>query len=328
MISSVRFAPSGPILLATSWDSQLRIYDARQGQGTLHASVKYKAPLLDSCWDSARGNSTAYVGGLERRVYAVDVEQGKTQPIGQDHLQAVKSVIYHAESSSVISGSWDKTLQQIDTRALPGESRKYQLPGKVFTMDATERHLVVGMADRLVYIYDMRNLGAGPLQQRESSLKYPTRTLRCIPGEVGYASTSIEGRVAVEFFDSSDQFQAQKYAFKCHRVADKSGAPGAVDTVTPVNALAFHPTYGTFFSGGSDSFVCLWDYKARKRMKQYQRFPGSIMALDVANTGDMLAIGVSDDSYKESPVDLGPRPAQSAIYIRYFGPDEARGKVN
>lgn len=54
---------------------------------------------------------------------------------------------------------------------------------------------------------------------------------------VGYASSSIEGRVAVEFFDPSPEAQARKYAFKCHRkVID------GVDTVYPVNALAFHPT--------------------------------------------------------------------------------------
>jgi len=54
---------------------------------------------------------------------------------------------------------------------------------------------------------------------------------------VGYASSSIEGRVAVEFFDPSPETQARKYAFKCHRkVID------GVDTVYPVNALAFHPT--------------------------------------------------------------------------------------
>lgn len=327
LISSVRFAPSGPILLATSWDNILRIYDARQGQGSLHTSVKYKAPLLDSCWDTTRGNSTAYVGGFERRVYAVDVEQGKTQPIGNDHSQAIKCIVHHADTCSVISGSWDKTLQQTDTRALPGESRVHQLPGKVFTMDATDRTLVVGMSNRLVHIYDLRNMEAGPIQMRESSLKYPTRTIRCIPGEVGYACTSIEGRVAVEFFDTREQIQSQKYAFKCHRIVDKSGSPNAVDTVTPVNALAFHPHHGTFFSGGSDAFVCLWDYKARKRMKQYQRFPGSVMALDVDSTGEMLAIGVSDDSYKENPIEKGPQAANSAVYIRYFAPDEARGKT-
>lgn len=264
---------------------------------------------------------------MERRVYAVDVEHGKTQAIGNDHGLAIKSVVHHAGTSSVISGSWDKTLQQTDTRAMSGESRSYQLPAKLFTMDATDRHLVVGMADRLVYIYDLRNMDAGPIQKRESSLKYPTRTLSCIPGEVGYACTSIEGRVAVEFFDTSERVQAQKYAFKCHRIVDRSGAPNAVDTVTPVNALAFHPNYDTFFSGGSDAFVCMWDYKARKRMKQYQRFPASVMALDVDSSGQMLAIGVSDDSYKENPVELGPRPAQSAVFVRYFGAKEAQGKV-
>ena len=50
--------------------------------------------------------------------------------------------------------------------------------------------------------------------------------------------SSIEGRVAVEFFDPSEESQSRKYAFKCHR--DKSSG---VDTVYPVNALAFHPMY-------------------------------------------------------------------------------------
>lgn len=57
-----------------------------------------------------------------------------------------------------------------------------------------------------------------------------------MPNGQGYASSSIEGRVAVEFFDASDESQKRKYAFKCHRQAE-----GGVDVVYPVNALAFHP---------------------------------------------------------------------------------------
>lgn len=54
----------------------------------------------------------------------------------------------------------------------------------------------------------------------------------------GYVSASIEGRIAVEFFDPSLEAQARKYAFKCHRqVVD------GVDHVFPVNAIAFHPMY-------------------------------------------------------------------------------------
>jgi cell cycle arrest protein BUB3 len=53
---------------------------------------------------------------------------------------------------------------------------------------------------------------------------------------LGYAVGSVEGRIAVEYLDSSPEVQAQKYAFKCHRQA-----MGNVDHVWPVNAIAFHP---------------------------------------------------------------------------------------
>lgn len=52
----------------------------------------------------------------------------------------------------------------------------------------------------------------------------------------GYALGSIEGRIAVEFFDSSVESQARKYAFKCHRQQVED-----TDMVYPVNALAYHP---------------------------------------------------------------------------------------
>lgn len=112
------------------------------------------------------------------------------------------------------------------------------LPGKVYSMDVVGHHLVIGMADRLISVYDTRRLDE-PLQRRESSLKYQTRCIRCFPDSQGFVCSSIEGRVAVEYFDPSPEIQAKKYAFKCHR----SPTLGQVDmeTVYPVNAIAFHP---------------------------------------------------------------------------------------
>jgi hypothetical protein len=52
----------------------------------------------------------------------------------------------------------------------------------------------------------------------------------------GYATASVEGRIAVEYFDPSPAAQEKKYAFKCHRQTIDE-----VDHVWPVNALAFHP---------------------------------------------------------------------------------------
>lgn len=52
----------------------------------------------------------------------------------------------------------------------------------------------------------------------------------------GYATASVEGRIAVEYFDPNPDAQEKKYAFKCHRQTIDD-----VDHVWPVNALAFHP---------------------------------------------------------------------------------------
>ena len=60
---------------------------------------------------------------------------------------------------------------------------------------------------------------------------------------------SVEGRVAWEYFDSSDP-SGKKYAFKCHRKT-----VNGVEEIFPVNALAFHPEHGTFATGGADGVV-------------------------------------------------------------------------
>ena len=63
--------------------------------------------------------------------------------------------------------------------------------------------------------------------------------------------SSIEGRVAVEYFDPSPAEQAKKYAFKCHRSTQNE-----TQYVYPVNAIAFHPHFGSFATGGCDTLVC------------------------------------------------------------------------
>jgi cell cycle arrest protein BUB3 len=43
----------------------------------------------------------------------------------------------------------------------------------------------------------------------------------------------------VDYFDTDPSIQAKKYAFKCHR----STASDNVETIFPVNAIAFHPRH-------------------------------------------------------------------------------------
>ena len=102
------------------------------------------------------------------------------------------------------------------------------------------------VAGRRVHIYTPVGLTLGqgaeqpaPEQDRESSLNFQSRCVRCFPDGHGYAMSSVEGRVAMEYFDTSEAVQAKKYAFKCHRAKE-----GGVETVYPVHAVAFHPKVG------------------------------------------------------------------------------------
>lgn len=138
-----------------------------------------------------------------------------------------------------------------DPRAANAQQSSYSLPDRVYRMDLVNYNLVVAMASRLFHIYDIRKMET-PTQTRESSLKFLTRALACmtdgqgtqcykrsvrvLTANTGYATASVEGRIAVEYFDPSPEAQEKKYAFKCHRQTMDE-----VDHVWPVNALAFHP---------------------------------------------------------------------------------------
>ena len=54
---------------------------------------------------------------------------------------------------------------------------------------------------------DRRLQSGQPEQRRESSLKFQTRCVRCQADGRGYALSSVEGRVAWEFFDLDEATQ-------------------------------------------------------------------------------------------------------------------------
>ena len=233
----------------------------------------------------------------------------------------------------LISASWDCSLHFHDLKNPDKDHTTIPLPAKPFSLSTTSTKLVVAMASRLLHIYELRSTAAmasqangnaeiQPWQKRESSLKFMTRAVACMPNDAGYASSSIEGRVAVEWFDPSPESQARKYAFKCHRQPAPEG--DGTDIVYPVNTLAFHPVHGTFASGGGDGVVALWDAVAKRRIRQYQKYSASVAAVAFSNDGKFLAVGVSpgvEDSQEDYIAE-----GQTKIFIRELGETEAKGK--
>jgi cell cycle arrest protein BUB3 len=234
----------------------------------------------------------------------------------------------------LISASWDSTLHFHDLKDPEREPTTITLPAKPHSLSITASKLVVAMTSRLVHIYQLQAIamlashanGAtaelAPWQTRESSLKFMTRAVACMPNDAGYATSSIEGRVAVEWFDPSTESQARKYAFKCHRQPDPEG--DGTDIVYPVNALAFNPIHGTFASGGGDGVVALWDAVAKRRIRQYQKYPSSVAAVGFSNDGKYLAVGVCP-GFENGQEDYTGEGA-THVFIRELGETEAKGK--
>lgn len=148
--------------------------------------------------------------------------------------------------SLVITGGWDGklTVWNPDRSEQEGGTiiKTLELGNKIFSLGyAPATHtLLVSMSNRKINVYDAQTLTAPgetvPTQQRESALKFMTRSIAVMADGKGWASGSIEGRIAVEYFDTSEAAQAQRYAFRCHRTA-----VDGVDCVYPINALAYHP---------------------------------------------------------------------------------------
>jgi len=180
--------------------------------------------------------------------------------------------------------------------------------------------MMVGQSDASPETGGQNRLQIEPWQQRESSLKFMTRAIACMPNDEGYAISSIEGRIGVDWFDPSEESQSRKYAFKCHRQTEDD-----VDVVYPVNALAFHPVRTTTFaSGGGDATVVFWDGQSKRRIKQYAGFPASISSMSWSSDGKHLAIGVSP-GFEDGREEL--EEGSVKVFVREISEAEVKGKA-
>ena len=124
----------------------------------------------------------------------VDLETAQTETL-YVHDNGVRSVLYSKTNSnifqlddinstdSIISGSWDKTFR-IHSPNDNSTPIIIPVPDKIFTMDIHDNTLVIGMANRLNHIYDIRKLDE-PVQRRDSSLKFMTRCIKFTPSGDG-----------------------------------------------------------------------------------------------------------------------------------------------
>ncbi|EST04634.1 WD40 repeat [Kalmanozyma brasiliensis GHG001] len=308
----------------------------------------HEAPVLDVCFINP---TLAASASVDRRVRLLDLSTGKSLILGKHDDSVTKlrycpsTQLLMSGSSDRSLCFWEvnasggtllKRLEMPDKvigmdvsppfPSLSTPTLSASSPGKAVARNSTPR-LVVALTGRHVWVYDLLPLRqaidrerAGekvserhwqPDQKRESSLKFMARDLRCMPAGDGYAISSIEGRIGVEFFDPKPETQALKYAFKCHRqtidgdmaVENEEGEEELerpYDVVYPVHGVAFHPRHGTFASLGGDAQIAIWDAAAKKRVRQYPKLNNAVTAGAFDPSGTLLLVATGSDSIEQT----------------------------
>ena len=310
-ISSIKFAPnnsSKDFMLCSSWDGTVRLYDTAPPttiSRCQRAKYSHERAVLDCTFDIDADK--AYSAGLDRTITMHDWTTGRSDVIGT-HAESVSKICTSPETGLVLSGGWDGQVKLWDPRSREPLVASAPQLGKVFSLDAFGSSFIVATSGRHINVYDVRSMDA-PREARKSSLKYQTRCVRVFPGHHGFATGSIEGRVAVEYFPGAGK---HKFSFKCHRIKD---------CVYPVNCIAMHPVHGTFATGGCDGFVNVWDSENKKRVAQFPQFHTSIAALDFNADGTTLAIAASY-TWEQGPQSR----KRDAIVLRQVSDKEVKPK--
>lgn len=295
-VSSLSFSPDGNLLAASSWDSNVRVWqiqsNPQQNMAASNAKAimpnEHKAPVLD-CKFSSDG-STIYSASCDNTVKAWHLQSNQSIQIAQ-HDAPIKAIAHIPEMNAIATGSWDKTVRFWDHRQ-PKEMLKLPVPERVFAMDVRHPLLVLGLADRKMQVYDLRNPKA-VFKEFMSALKMQTRCVAAFPDKSGFAYGSIEGRVAIGHVEKKNE--ERNFAFKCHRVTNSSNrGMGAQTEVYAVNNISFHP-YGTFATAGSDGNFIFWDKDEKHRLKLFKRNNNPITAASFNPQGTLYAYATGYD---------------------------------
>lgn len=304
-VSRIRWSPQqskegkDQNVLSSSWDCSLRFYDANVC--ATKALIKRQRPILDCAF---YGPSRAVAGDLDGVLSCYDLEtQTETFAATNAHESSIRCVEVLQRQNRIYTGSWDKQVKVWDTNSKkPAASVK--VGSKVFCMDASSKHVVVGCSDKTISVYDVRKFDA-PILAREL-LKFQLRSLKCFPDQSGFVCASVEGRVAWEYYDPGNS--SRNFIFKCHRVKENK-----IEAIYPVHALAFMNKHH-FVTGGGDGCVNMWDSTTKKKLGRTPKFETAVTSLDVSPDGSKLAIAISSpfEEHDKSRTDEWHRPN---IYI-------------
>ena len=327
--SQLAFSPTAEFLAASSWDGQMRIWEVSptgQTAAKCAISMPNHVPMLTCAW-SLDGTKLFGAGAVAQGQLA-DLNSLSTAPNGQAFAQhdapITQSMFCPASAPAQMHGmlataSLDKTVKFWDARQSPTVPvATLSMPERVYSIDMFGSLMVVATAERHILVYNLNNPTV-VYKQITSPLKHQTRVVRCFTtlSNLGYAVGSIEGRVAIQYVEDKDQ--SNNFSFKCHR---------SNNDVYAINAISFHPTYGTFSTAGADGAIFFWDKDSKQRLKTFApTLPLPIVSTAFNRTGGIFAYATGYDWSKGSEHATQEGKSKEKIYLHPVKDEDIKPKA-
>eukprot|EP00850_Spirogloea_muscicola_P016503 SM000134S26946 [mRNA] locus=s134:206021:209437:+ [translate_table: standard] len=277
---------------------EVRCWEIQATGGSVpKAVISHDQPVLCSAWKD--DGTTVFSGGCDKQAKMWPLLAGGQAVTVGMHDLPIKDIAWIPEMSLLVTGSWDKTIKYWDLRQ-PTAAHTQPLPDRVYDFSVKHPLMVVATADRNIVVF---NLASPQTEYKrvQSPLKYQTRCVSTFPDKQGFLVGSIEGRVAVQHIDDSQQ--SKNFTFKCHRDGND---------IYAVNTIDFHPVHGTFATAGSDGAYNFWDKDSKQRLKAMQRCNQPIPCSSFNSDGTIYAYAVSYDWSKGAE---NHNPAAAKNYI-------------
>lgn len=285
-ISSLSWSPISNGFVAGCWNSQIYYWDILNGQQVIpKSSIKLDAPIL--CTTFHHDGDKVLTGGCDKSVKLWNLTTGQVQQVGA-HDAPVKESCWIKDLGVLATGSWDKSVRYWDLRSPSTPSGVLALPERCYAMDARGPLLVVGCAERKIVVADLRK-PTTPFRQYDSKLDQQTRSVLCFLDQKSFAYGSTEARVAINHVEEKDS--ARDFAFKCHRIE----AAGQTTKCFAVNAMALHPTLGTFATAGADGTFAFWDKENRQKLHSFPSVGNTISKCAFNRDGTIFGYVASYD---------------------------------
>eukprot|EP00605_Chrysophyceae_sp_TOSAG23-4_P002826 GSChrysophyteH1.ASY1.ANO1.3111.1 assembled CDS len=232
--------------------------------------------------DERTPTSIVVAGSWDSTLSAYEVSYSAPASVNVVHRGSVKHegpVIcsdFNHQQQVAFSGSADGTVRMWNVTQGPSAVQqigKHDQPVRLYAMDAKGKIIVLGTADQHLHVWaDITQLQNK--YEYKSPLNYQTKCISLFADRQGFALGSIEGRVAIEYFNEchkkppigSNQKAStdgsQSFVFKCHRDGNE---------IYAVNDIDFYPT-NKFLTAGGDGVIVWWDKDKRNRLSIRDRF--------------------------------------------------------